>query len=182
MKLLFTAVTAFLLASCAPAHKVVTKRYYPKPFEFQLVDTAIGSKNELYVKAHEWIARTYGSAKAVIDMQDKEAGKIIGKCLISDVANGDIKYLLSFDIKDGKYRCRMTSFHHEGDRYWSGSSFSNYKSYGYLNQDSVLYVSPADGKKRIDQKYYSIKNFVMDYSDVMFTDLKKAMHAPPDKF
>lgn len=37
------------------------------------------SKDNLYVKAREWFAVTAGSAQAVIQMDDKAAGKIIGK-------------------------------------------------------------------------------------------------------
>ena len=37
------------------------------------------SASDLYVRANEWFAKTFNSANAVIQMQDKEAGKIIGK-------------------------------------------------------------------------------------------------------
>ncbi|WP_107822016.1 DUF4468 domain-containing protein [Mangrovibacterium marinum] len=41
-----------------------------------------GTKDELYVKANEWMVRSFNNAKSVIQFQDKEAGKIMGKYLL----------------------------------------------------------------------------------------------------
>jgi len=42
-----------------------------------LVDSA--SKATLYSKAREWFSKSFKSAKAVLDLEDKENGKLIGK-------------------------------------------------------------------------------------------------------
>jgi len=72
--------------------------------------------NELYVRAHEWFANTFKSAKAVIQLDDKEAGKIIGKGDIeADIINhqtglmkysvgGLIYFTVEIQTKDGKYK------------------------------------------------------------------------------
>jgi hypothetical protein len=43
------------------------------------VDVDSIKSTELYVRAHEWFAKTFKSAQSVIQLDDKEAGKILGK-------------------------------------------------------------------------------------------------------
>jgi hypothetical protein len=83
-------------------------------------DTA--SKQELYVRAREWFARTYNSSNSVIQYEDKEAGKIIGKAVMqvyhkvfgSNYPSGYIHYTVSIFLKDGRYRFEFTDFYHTG--------------------------------------------------------------------
>ncbi|WP_114937523.1 DUF4468 domain-containing protein [Mucilaginibacter endophyticus] len=69
------------------------------------------SKDELYSRAKEWFAKTYNSARKVIDMDDKASGKIIGK----GVSEGRYSFMLtrytfftnytiSVFVKDGRYK------------------------------------------------------------------------------
>lgn len=44
------------------------------------VDTSL-SKLELYSRAKEWFAKAYNSSQNVIQIEDKESGKIVGKAL-----------------------------------------------------------------------------------------------------
>lgn len=46
------------------------------------------TKDQLYIRAHEWIAKAYRSANDVIQMQDKEAGRLVGKGSSKAVARG----------------------------------------------------------------------------------------------
>ncbi len=62
-----------------------------------LIDSS--SKDEIYLKAREWVAKTYNSSKSVIEIEDKENGKIIGNGICSAGYNTlsggnycDIKY------------------------------------------------------------------------------------------
>jgi hypothetical protein len=77
------------------------------------------SKDELYLRAREWFARTFVSAQALIQMDDKAAGKIIGKGLSEDVRNGFIRtaytiyYTVSITVKEGRYRYEITDFYRE---------------------------------------------------------------------
>lgn len=82
------------------------------------------SKLELYSRVREWFAKTYNSAMNVIQMDDKENGKIIGKALMkvyfktifnSNYSGGNINYTISIYVKDGKYKYEITDFYHTGE-------------------------------------------------------------------
>ena len=70
------------------------------------------TKDVLYSRAYEWFAKSFVSANNVIQMQDKEAGKIIGKgCYGFD--KNKVNFTLSIYLKDGKYKYEITDFVHE---------------------------------------------------------------------
>lgn len=65
------------------------------------------SKDELYIRANEWFVDVFNSAESVIEFQDKEAGKIIGKYTFSyaeGVYTYNMKQTVSIDIKNEKVR------------------------------------------------------------------------------
>lgn len=75
------------------------------------------SKSQLYNKAREWFVNTYKDANAVIQLDDKDAGKLMGKGVYKYAfANGinisqiTLTFTVNIDIKDGKYRCRIYAF------------------------------------------------------------------------
>lgn len=49
--------------------------------EVIILDSTV-NKSELYSRAREWFAKAFKSSKNVIQMDDKENGKIIGKALM----------------------------------------------------------------------------------------------------
>ena len=115
MKKLFFALSIFFLASCA-AQKY-TAADYPIPFQIEQIDTVAGTKDALFVKANEWVAKTFNSAKDVIQMHDKEAGKIIAKGIMETkgtigLISGSyfIKYTISIDVKDGRCKVKFSDF------------------------------------------------------------------------
>lgn len=75
-----------------------------------LADTTT-KKDRIYVAAKEWISNSFKSSKAVIDLDDKEAGKIICKSTYrSEKKNNDvlvINFTLNITTKDGKYRIQI---------------------------------------------------------------------------
>src|ERR1035437_2334407 len=64
---------------------------------------ADSNKTELYSRAREWFAKTYKSSAKVIQMDDKESGKIVGKAVMqvyhkalgSNHKSGYINYTIS---------------------------------------------------------------------------------------
>lgn len=69
------------------------------------------SKNDLYLSAKEWFVKTFKSANHVIQMDDKESGKIIGKGISKSSYNYlmhtvlyDLNYTVSITVKDGRFR------------------------------------------------------------------------------
>lgn len=70
------------------------------------------SKNEIYIKVNEWYVKTFNSAESVIEFQDKERGKIMGKYVFSFTKSRltyYIKQVVSIDIKDEKIRIVIDS-------------------------------------------------------------------------
>lgn len=73
-----------------------------------------GSKEQIFVRAKEWVFKTYNSGKSVVQMEDKEAGVIVGEGvterltykngLITNDA-GYFAYQITLNFKEGKYRC-----------------------------------------------------------------------------
>jgi hypothetical protein len=94
-----------------------------EPLSFSEVistDTAL-KKTELYSRAKAWFAETYKSAQDVIQLDDRENGKIIGKgsmrytnnSLSGDASSGWIRYTIIVQVKDGKYKYTLENFYHE---------------------------------------------------------------------
>lgn len=85
-----------------------------------LADTTI-KKDRIYLAAKEWISNSFKSSKAVIDLDDKEAGKIICKGTYkSDRKNNDalvINFTLNFTAKDGKYRVQIYDLNGREEHY-----------------------------------------------------------------
>jgi hypothetical protein len=80
-----------------------------KQFE-KIIDIQKKSKNDLYVSANTWFVDTFNSAGSVIQYQDKDAGKIMGKYSFSfqeSMYRYNIKQTLALDVKDGKVRVRI---------------------------------------------------------------------------
>jgi hypothetical protein len=75
------------------------------------------SATDLYIKANEWFATTFNSASNVIQMQDKDAGKIIGKAAIEvenrGYPNGVFDFTIKFTAKEGRYRYVLTDIAHD---------------------------------------------------------------------
>lgn len=87
MKTLFFIFSlAILLTSCA-TQKIITTEKCEKIINIK------GSKNELYIKANEWMVRSFNSAKSVIQFQDKESGRIVGKYTLFNVSNAQFSSL-----------------------------------------------------------------------------------------
>ena len=179
-------ILAICFVACAPTKKIV-KQAYPSPYEFQLIDTLSGSKSEIYVKSFEWISKSYGSAKSVVDMSDKEAGKIIGKAIMSvdhiSGISGTVSYIISIDVKDGRYRCILSDFSHKGNDIVSKGAYARIsRSYGDLGIEKFLIAPPEGGKKIEDKRYYALKNYVMTQAQDILLLLKTKMHSAATDF
>ncbi|MBC8397472.1 MAG: DUF4468 domain-containing protein [Flavobacteriales bacterium] len=92
------------------------------------------STTDLYIKANEWFALAFNSANNVIQMQDKDAGKIIGKGLFqvakSGYPNGVFDFTIKFTAKEGRYMYVITDISHDkrgSDLNGSGGAIENDK-------------------------------------------------------
>lgn len=94
---------------------------------------SITKANELYSIAKSWFAEKYNSAQDVIQLDDKENGKIIGKGKFkynsnvfsySNGTKGYISYTISIAVKDGRYKYEIKNFIHEGNSLNPGGAAS----------------------------------------------------------
>jgi len=92
--------------------------------EVVIVDSTT-TKDQLFERAQDWFVKAYGSGKEVIQLADKELGKIIGKALIPFGKDmGYIYYTISIYVKDGKYKYVLTDFYHKSC--WFVDAMYNY--------------------------------------------------------
>lgn len=75
------------------------------------------TKNEIYDMSLEWMARTFFNSKEVIEIKDKDNGKIIGKGITTFRGkigwfSADIPcmFTLIVEAKDNKYRTTYSNF------------------------------------------------------------------------
>jgi len=168
-----------IIMGCAP--KIIPKSTNA-PFEFSMVDTLPGTKNDLYIKAYEWIAKNYTSAKDVIQMNDKEAGKIIVKAIMEVPGTSNmyglmgydyVHYSLSIDVKDNKYRCVLSDFYHEKGTYQgancSGGSLDNVHS-------------ACSGWYMTDNRWNKIKDIAKNDAENNLSALKKYVRTKSNDF
>ncbi len=97
---------SILLSSCSTYQEV--------PAIMEPIDRTImveGNKNDLFVKANNWMVEIFTSSKSVIQFSDKEAGVVTGRYLFKDFGSatvmgeivdfGEIYALIKIQIKDG---------------------------------------------------------------------------------
>ena len=123
MKSFFLTIVFASLSLYASAQNLPVDPDTKKVTYSEVVEVPGISKNDLYTRAQTWFAKTYGSSKSVLEIQDKENGKLLGKGL-TDVSfrnpplgaryGGIVRYTISILVKDGKYKYTISDFYHEG--------------------------------------------------------------------
>ena len=85
----------------------------------QVIECGEQTKEKLYVTLNHWFVESFNDANSVIQLNDKEAGVIIGKGYVAGIAGhtgGMNAYIVSIhpiikvDIKDKKIRVTYTVF------------------------------------------------------------------------
>lgn len=104
-KLLTLLLLPLLLIGCA------TMMGAEAPSEMRTMEKIIKipntSQDEIYIKSNSWFVETFNSAESVIQFQDKESGKIMGKYIFSyneGLYSYKAKQTINIDIKEGKIR------------------------------------------------------------------------------
>lgn len=77
-------------------------------------------KTNIYLGVKEWFGLNFVSAKSVIDVDDKDAGLIIGsgntqfsKSFVYACYSGWLYYTIKVQCRDGRYKVDITNFRHE---------------------------------------------------------------------
>lgn len=77
------------------------------------VDTTL-TKDKLYSAGAEWFATTYHNARFVLQMQDKDAGVIIGKGSFEYTVSGTnrqaVSYTVKLSFKNGRMKYEIFDF------------------------------------------------------------------------
>ena len=102
---------SILLVCCAPMELVQIDNV-------QKVFDIVNTKDELYIKANQWMVKTFNNAESVIQFSDKESGTITGKYMLKQtftvdlnyqvIPNGGIFAIINIDIKENKARITIT--------------------------------------------------------------------------
>src|SRR5690625_5187989 len=73
----------------------------------EIVEAPGMKKDALYIRANGWFVETFNSPESVIEFQDKEAGKIMGKYVYTyseGVYTYAVRQTISIDIREGRLR------------------------------------------------------------------------------
>ena len=145
-------------AAKSPANQATPEKSAPGPLQFQEVVQVEGAtRDQLYDAAVLWFGRTFQSSKDVLQVQSRESGTLIGKALFayepvifmaSSGIRGVVRYTITIEMKDGRYRYTIDNFIHEGNPANVGGQFS----FGLLTTDEkcprpVLGPSPSGREK-----------------------------------
>jgi len=144
-------------------------------FEKVIKTDSVGKKI-IFATINDWFATTYNSSNDVIQMNDKDAGILIGKGLFEYNSNrhpffsqyeydGNIKYTIKIYVKDNRYKVVLTDFEHLGDLTRPSYSFS------------IITTAEDSGYKGPYQKFHNenwrdIKLECEEYSKDIFTSLE----------
>lgn len=123
--LLLTVLTASFLSlqSCA----VITTEGQPVS---RVIQVENAKKNELYVKANNWMVSAFNDAESVVQFTDKESGTITGKYLLGTVTAAN-QYgpanrafaIIKIQVKDGSTKITVTP---ESFKYAKGNIYTLY--------------------------------------------------------
>ena len=72
------------------------------------------TKDQIYDKSLMWLVETFGDSKSVIEIKDKDAGRIMGKGLstIMDLIIARyFKYTILIEVKEGRARVQFKNLH-----------------------------------------------------------------------
>lgn len=90
-------------------------RYHPDFTFTKVMDVPKFEKSQIFNRSEEWVALTFNSGKSVIQLKNKESGRIIGRGMLS--ARKDImsaaetfNFTMIIDSKDGKSKIRFLNF------------------------------------------------------------------------
>lgn len=141
------------------------------------IDTSTSSE-ELFSRAREWFAKAYNSSNDVIQMEDKESGKLVGKALMqvyhkalgANYPSGHINYTISLYFKLGRYKYVISDFHHTGQLVSGGNRIPDY---------GVCEEMINTTHKTMGMSYQKVYNYYLTQMDIkiksLITDLKKSM-------
>lgn len=157
----------------------------------QVIDCGEQTKEQLYITLNHWFVESFNDANSVIQLNDKDAGVIIGKGYLADIAghlggmnayNVSIHPIIKVDIKDKKIRVTYTVQCYDVEKSVGGgvmSAFSNGSTKPTLSTEKWTLDTcyPFAQKDAHKAKKTSSKALVMAhaYSNVIMDKIEEAV-------
>ncbi len=149
----------------------------------EVVDANNITSDELFLRAHTWVANRFKSANNVIQLNDKEAGRLIGKgnldAGIPKSNSGIIKsgilvfvyFTVDIQVKEGKYKYSFTDLH--------CISAGTEAVYDLM---SSRVIKNAVWQKSLDKDWYEVKLDINNKMEALVDSLKEAMNKSSDEW
>lgn len=138
---------------------------YSKVFNYS------SSAKSKHLNAKEWIAKTFGDYKSVLQFEDEDNYKLIIKGfsnlmtensheaggLVSIIEKPRMNYVLTIDCKEEKYRVKIEDISFDVDKKFTvlgntSNSSTKYDYYGFTKNDSLTYaIKIAEINKKIKE-------------------------------
>jgi len=144
------------------------------------VDSSLNSQ-ELFSIGKEWFAKSFNSSNDVIQMADKESGKIVGKGTMQVYCKsigshrkcGFVNFTISIYLKNARYKYEITNFIHTGQTISRDNVIPDYGPCEYWINDKREYpLMSQNGVQKISN--YFLKQLDDDIK-ALTDDLKKVM-------
>jgi len=139
------------------------------------------AKQELLNNAKQWFVDYFKDSKNVIQNEDKDQGRIVGKGIILIELNTYDKITIQIDCKDGKYRYRiydMTGIIPAHYDVWIGNVGES-----IFLPEALINKLTVDGEAAFTKnKCRKLLQSIGNETKSTIESLKKAMSAKPDDF
>lgn len=135
------------------------------------------NKESLYVAMRSFMAIYYKSSKNVIEMEDKDAGLIIGKAtsefnahnIFLSAYDGYLDYNIKIQTKDGRIRVEISNFYHHNI-----PGHQKEANLGVLTTANE-YATSGIQKKYHNKVWLMLKKQAEDMSNDIFIDVEKSI-------
>jgi hypothetical protein len=154
----------------------------------EVVQSPNNSSNQIYLNMNEWFAKTYNSSNNVIQLNDKESGKIIGKggFTISPIHQwGNIKtpqtffvnYTLTIQIKDGKYKYEFSNITVRVTHENASFSIETYYNINKekLREEAAKSIKNEKQLEKLVESTYNFQNEIFKLSDENILSIIKSI-------
>ncbi len=160
-KLILTVTVILLFSSCLTGGYDSTELSKEEMTVSKIIELE-SSKDDLYVSSNLWLAEYFKSAEAVIEVQDKEAGLLMGKGMISSsnfFGTNYFRFTVKIETKENKARISLIALDQTTD-------VSSFASGSYT--PSTSYISATTWNDYLKAEFGGImgkyKKYISNYT------------------
>ncbi|MBE7178066.1 MAG: DUF4468 domain-containing protein [Mucilaginibacter polytrichastri] len=137
------------------------------------------TEKQLYDRARSWFATKFRFPRDVVQMDDKEAGKIIARCELRGPQNADspqfwfmLRYSIIVVVRNGKYRYEITDFTQQPDPYYDNRLPEEIGAEFLLDKDA------RNARGELREKHQDYYKALTSRATQVVNSLKDAMKQP----